>query len=178
MNPDYLASAASAVEQVLARRYDQRLAGGFARASGEILRLFKWRPELDADGSILWRPAVASQAGATARYRPDGGGFVDLHVGELRERHVDPGQLMAALVCVAARGLAGELPEPSPANRQTAARVIAAVAGQEPSDAEFGRRADDDRTVGPLFQAIDELAAAATIGLRSTAVPGSAEVAA
>ncbi len=31
-----------------------RLAGGFVLATGEVLRLFGWHPELADDCSILW----------------------------------------------------------------------------------------------------------------------------
>ncbi|MDO3527521.1 hypothetical protein ACNRBH_09120 [Ralstonia pseudosolanacearum] len=154
---DYLHDALGLVTM---RHESVRLAGGFALATGEVLRLFGWHPELADDGSILWRPMSASSTGARARYRPEDGGHVDVIAGDLHERHVDAWDLLRRLVRLTAHGV-GKIPEPTIDARQCMARALAAVAGVEDDLAAIEETAQDDRSMDTVWQIIAELRAAA-----------------
>nr|CUV26843.1 protein of unknown function [Ralstonia solanacearum] len=153
----------AALALVTMRRESPRLAGGFALATGEMLRLFGWHPELADDGSILWQPTASSRPSTRARYRPEDGGYVDVIAGDLRERHIDARDLFRCLVKLTAHGV-GELPEPTIDARRLMARALAAVAGVEDDLAAIEETAQDDRSMDTVWQIIAELRAAAGAG--------------
>ncbi|MGY3551205.1 hypothetical protein [Bradyrhizobium sp. USDA 4469] len=154
---DYLREAFDLVSM---RRESPRLAGGFALATSEVLRLFGWHPELADDCSILWQPIAPSRPSARARYRPEDGGHVDVIAGDLHERHVDAWDLLRRLVRLTAHGV-GEIPEPTIDARRLVARALAAVAGVEDDFAAIEETAQDDSGMDTVWKIIGELRAAA-----------------